>query len=165
LFLGFKDYIEGKPIPTESALKIQKFSKSDGIQGDFIWVQTDMHFCSFVGDLCLTLSNRETIIKEEAIVTLTPYNKTDPSQMWVTMTINKGEWDEKQLIRHHGEANMCLTFEEPKERKLSEWELPIGANLCGRRYWSISLLPVRDEPENRQRFLKIKNYNSNIVNP
>lgn len=170
LYLGIKGYIEGKPIPTESALKIRKL-ESDGIKGDFIWVQIDMHFCSFVGNLCITLSNCTTIIKGEAIVTLTPYNKTDPSQMWVTQTINKGEWNEKQLIRHHVEANICLTFEEQRLKEIkigkAEFDLPIGANLCGRREsrdWTVSLLPVRDKPENRQRFLKIKNSNSNNVN-
>jgi len=67
MVLGIKDYTEGKPIPTESMLNIQKFSNSDEIQGDLIWVQSDKHFCSFVGDQCHTLSNRKKLLKRNQL--------------------------------------------------------------------------------------------------
>lgn len=66
-----------------------------------------MHFCSFVGDQCLTLSYRKTSNEEETPITLTLYNKSDASQMWETKNNYFTE------IRHHVEANMCLTFEDP----------------------------------------------------
>lgn len=135
-----------------------------GTPGDFIWVQRDMHFCSFIDDRCLTLVNRTTIIKEEAVVTLAPYNKSDPSQMWV-----KKGGELRQIVETINKP-MCLTFEvptAPKENLKLPNESPVRAKLCGAnemgQIWDIVSLP--DKKEHRQRLLELKNSNSNIVKP
>jgi len=157
--LCITNYTEGKPIPTEAELSVRH---SLTIVGDYIWVQRDMHFCSFVGEECLTLSYRKSSIKEETIVTLRPYNKSEASQMWVTTDILSGK-----EIRHQVKANMCLAIEDSstakENRKLVPNELPVGLKLCSNIISGWLFSPVDDTQEYRQRFLKIKNSGSNIV--
>jgi len=154
--LSIKDYTEGKTIRSGAMLITREFIKGVGIKGDSIWVQRDMHFCSFVGDQCLTLSHRKTSREKAVTVTLTPYNKTDSSQKWEMRKAELKAIDEKLFV--HVESNLCLTYELSiaKELRAKNCE---KSNL-DQRWWVTS---IKDTPEERQYFLNIKNYNSKNI--
>ena len=149
-FLSIKGYTEGKPIRSGALLITRKFLKGVGIQGDSIWVQRNRHFCSFVGDQCLTLSYLKTSRENSVTVTLTPYNETDPSQKW-EMRKAKPSSGEKELFVHV-ETSLCLTNEYSTAKELR-------AKLCEKENWDQKwgITSFNDTPEKRQRFLAIQN--------
>jgi len=91
--------------------------------------------------------------------------------MWVRIPKNPFKYSDENKLGHYVEATMCLALEVPtaaKENpKLLANNFTVGTKLCDSNkldhIWIIS--SFIDNPMHRQRFLKIKNSNSNIVKP